>query len=59
MGAVAQPQSTSKGVGFQSIRRITGYITGNVKYLNNAKQIESSEQAPHTSVGTLSITPTA
>ena len=36
-----------KGVGFQRIRRVTGYLTGDVKMMNNAKQAEVGERVKH------------
>lgn len=43
-------KSTGKGIGFNRIRRVTGYLTGDVKFMNNAKQAEVSERVKHASV---------
>ena len=36
-----------KGIGFQRIRRVTGYLTKDVKYMNDAKRKEVSERVKH------------
>ena len=36
-----------KNVGFERIRRITGYLTGTVDKFNNAKRFEESERVKH------------
>lgn len=36
-----------KGVGFHRIRRVTGYLTQDVKYMNDAKRKEVSERVKH------------
>ena len=37
-----------KGIGFERIRRITGYLVGSVEKWNNAKQAELKERVKHT-----------
>lgn len=37
----------AKGEPFERIRRITGYLTGDLKTWNNAKQAEESERVKH------------
>ena len=37
-----------EGVGFERIRRITGYLTGNVLRWNNAKIAELKDRVKHT-----------
>ena len=37
---------------------VSGYLTGDVKYLDNTKQVEVSERVPHASVGNPRITTT-
>jgi anaerobic ribonucleoside-triphosphate reductase len=40
-------KTAGKGVGFHRIRRVTGYLTGDVKFMNNAKQAEVRERVKH------------
>jgi anaerobic ribonucleoside-triphosphate reductase len=35
---------------FNRISRVTGYLTGDVKIMNNSKQVEVSERVKHASV---------
>ena len=45
-----QSESVKKvgdGVGFQRIRRITGYLVGDVRKFNNAKQQEEKSRVKH------------
>lgn len=36
-----------KDVGFQRIRRVTGYLTQDVKFMNDAKRAEVKERVKH------------
>ena len=36
-----------EGVGFQSIRRITGYLVGTLDRFNNAKRAEEQDRVKH------------
>lgn len=36
-----------KGIKFERIRRITGYLTGSLEKWNNAKQAEEKERIKH------------
>ena len=36
-----------EGVGFERIRRITGYLVGDVSRFNNAKQAEERDRVKH------------
>lgn len=36
-----------EGVGFERIRRITGYLAGDVKRFNNAKKAEEKDRVKH------------
>ena len=38
---------TTQGEKFERIRRITGYLTGDLKSWNNAKRAEESERVKH------------
>ena len=37
-----------KGVGFERIRRITGYLVGTIDRWNNAKKAEEKDRVKHT-----------
>ena len=39
-----------EGVGFERIRRVTGYLSGDVKRFNNSKRAEEKDRVKHTSV---------
>ena len=36
-----------EGVGFERIRRITGYLVGTLDYFNNAKRAEEHDRVKH------------
>ena len=36
-----------RGIGFRRIRRVTGYLTGDVKLMNDSKQAEVAERTKH------------
>ena len=36
-----------KGIGFESIRRITGYLVGTLDRFNNAKRAEERDRVKH------------
>lgn len=36
-----------KGIGFRRIRRVTGYLTGDVKFMNDSKQAEVADRTKH------------
>ena len=40
-----------EGVGFERIRRITGYLVGTLDRFNNAKRSEESERVKHSVAG--------
>ena len=40
-------QSAGEGVGFDRIRRITGYLVGTVDRFNNAKRAEEKDRVKH------------
>lgn len=46
---IMQELNRGKGVGFKHIRRVTGYLADDVKYMNNAKQAEVAERVKHAS----------
>ena len=39
-----------EGVGFERIRRITGYLSGDVKRFNNAKRNEEKDRVKHSCI---------
>lgn len=45
-----KPTSSGEGVGFERIRRITGYLTGTLDKWNDAKRAEESERVKHGAV---------
>lgn len=44
---VVSEKERGKGVGFCRIRRITGYITGDLSTWNNAKKEEEKDRVRH------------
>ena len=42
-----QVQSVGKDVGFERIRRITGYLVGTTDRFNNAKRAEERDRVKH------------
>lgn len=43
-------KTVGEGVGFERIRRITGYLVGIVDRFNNAKKAEVNDRVKHTGV---------
>ena len=43
----ATEQMIGEGVGFERIRRITGYLVGTVDRFNNAKRAEEHDRVKH------------
>lgn len=39
-----------EGVGFERIRRVTGYLSGDVKRFNNGKRAEEKDRVKHSGV---------
>ena len=48
MAAMQKQSVVGKDVQFERIRRITGYLVGNLDRFNNAKRAEESERVKHT-----------
>lgn len=40
-------KATGKGVRFERIRRVTGYLAGDVSRFNNAKCVEERDRVRH------------
>lgn len=45
-----------EGVGFERIRRITGYLVGTLDRFNNAKRAEVTDRVKHTIASCCSLT---
>jgi len=43
-------KTIGEGVGFERIRRITGYLAGDVTRFNNAKRAEEKDRVKHSGV---------
>lgn len=39
--------NNGKNIGFERIRRVTGYLSGDVKRFNNAKREEEKDRVKH------------
>ncbi len=39
-----------EGVGFERIRRVTGYLSGDVKRFNNGKRAEEKDRVKHSGI---------
>ncbi len=45
---VKKVKTIGEGVGFERIRRITGYLVGTTERFNNAKKAEEQDRVKHT-----------
>jgi anaerobic ribonucleoside-triphosphate reductase len=45
--AAVQEKTVGQGVGFERIRRITGYLVGTTDRFNNAKRAEERDRVKH------------
>lgn len=45
--ALPKEKKTGEGVGFDRIRRITGYLVGTVDRFNNGKRAEEHDRVKH------------
>lgn len=43
-----QEKDLGKNVGFERIRRVTGYLSGDISRFNNAKRAEEKDRVKHT-----------
>ena len=43
-------EKVGEGIGFERIRRITGYLVGDTSRFNNAKRAEERDRVKHTEV---------
>ncbi|MBO7174011.1 MAG: hypothetical protein J6V64_06785 [Burkholderiaceae bacterium] len=47
MSTNIKPEKLGKDVGFERIRRITGYLVGTMEQWNNAKRAEERDRVKH------------
>lgn len=43
-------RKVGENIGFERIRRVTGYLSGDVKRFNNAKRQEEKDRVKHTGI---------
>ena len=48
---VREEKTVGEGVGFERIRRITGYLVGTVDRFNNGKKAEERDRVKHVTQG--------
>ena len=48
---VKEVKTIGEGVGFERIRRITGYLVGTVDRFNNGKKAEERDRVKHSTEG--------
>lgn len=46
-------RTIGEGIGFERIRRITGYLVGTVERFNNGKRAEEHDRVKHSTEGIL------
>lgn len=51
MDEVKETKMVGEGVGFERIRRITGYLVGTVDRFNNGKRAEEHDRVKHGTEG--------
>ena len=51
---VREMKTVGEGVGFERIRRITGYLVGTVDRFNNGKKAEERDRVKHSPEGLIS-----
>ena len=51
---VREVKMVGEGVGFERIRRITGYLVGTVDRFNNGKKAEERDRVKHSPEGLIS-----
>ncbi len=49
----SKERKVGEGIGFERIRRITGYLVGTVDRFNNAKKAEEHDRVKHSSQSSL------
>ena len=53
MEEVKEVKTVGEGIGFERIRRITGYLVGTVDRFNNGKRAEERDRVKHGTEGIL------
>ena len=53
MDEVKESKTVGEGVGFERIRRITGYLVGTIERFNNGKRAEEHDRVKHGTEGIL------
>jgi len=48
---IREAKTVGEGVGFERIRRITGYLVGTVDRFNNGKKAEERDRVKHSTEG--------
>lgn len=48
---IRESKSVGEGVGFERIRRITGYLVGTTERFNNGKKAEEKDRVKHGTEG--------
>ncbi len=43
-------KTVGEGIGFERIRRVTGYLAGDLKRFNNGKKAEECDRVKHTGI---------
>ncbi len=51
---IREEKKVGEGVGFERIRRITGYLVGTVEKFNNGKRAEEHDRVKHSTEGLFS-----
>ena len=51
-----EEKTVGEGVGFERIRRITGYLGGTVDRFNNGKKAEEKDRVKHSTEGLMTRT---
>lgn len=46
-GRFPTPETVGEGVAFERIRRVTGYLSGDIRRFNNAKRAEERDRVKH------------
>ena len=45
-----EKEQVGEGIGFERIRRVTGYLAGTVERFNNGKRAEEKDRVKHTGI---------
>ena len=50
LGGINMEKFVGEGVGFERIRRVTGYLAGDIKRFNNGKRAEEKDRVKHSGI---------